>query len=128
MSAARSVLSVYQDYLRQGQLAYQYSQRAGRAVFFPREVCPFTGSTMLEWRVSAGQGTIYSTSMVHRRGEEPYNVALIDMDEGFRLMARVMSHDAGQVKIKIGARVRFEQADEHEGTPFPVFAVEANKD
>ena len=67
---------------------YQFSPEAGRAVFYPRMLCPFTGSDRLEWRISKGLGTVYATTVVHPIEGKPFNVALIDCDEGFRLMSR----------------------------------------
>jgi uncharacterized OB-fold protein len=84
-----SPLAVYQAHLEEGELARQWSLDANRAVFSPRVICPFTGSERLEWRLSAGLGTVYATTVVHPREGVPYNVALIDCDEGFRLMSRV---------------------------------------
>ena len=100
-----SPLAVYQSYLDKGELAYQWSPEAGRAVFYPRLVCPFTGSTALEWRVASGLGTVYATTVTHPQQGAPYNVALIDCDEGFRLMSRVEAIDP--IYVKIGMRVRF---------------------
>ena len=79
-----SPLALYQAHLEAGELAYQWSPEANRAVFYPRVICPFTGSDRLEWRVSAGLGTVYATTVTHPREGAPYNVALIDCDEGFR--------------------------------------------
>jgi len=104
-AAAMSPYGTYLDYLKQGKLAYQFSPDAGRPVFFPRVVCPYTGSTRLEWRVSKGLGTVYSASTVFPRKGEPYNVSLVDCDEGFRLMSRVEGWPAEDVCI--GMRVRF---------------------
>src|SRR5690242_9461887 len=82
----RSPLAIWQDHLRAGQLAYQFSPDVGRAVFYPRMLCPFGGKAPLEWRISAGLGTVYSISLVHPVKGEPYNVALVELDEGFRMM------------------------------------------
>ena len=100
-----SPLAVYQAHLEKGELAYQWSPEANRAVFYPRVICPFTGSDRLEWRVSAGLGTVYATTVTHPHQGEPYNVALIDCDEGFRLMSRV--EDIAAEAVSIGMRVRF---------------------
>jgi uncharacterized OB-fold protein len=102
---AESPLAVYQAHLDKGELAYQWSPQAGRAVFYPRVLCPFTGSDRLEWRLSAGFGTVYATTVTHPREGAPYNVALIDLDEGFRMMSRV--EDLPPEAVKIGMRVRF---------------------
>ena len=63
--AIRTLRSTHIWSSRKGELAYQFSPEAGRAVFYPRVLCPFTGSAKLEWRVSKGLGTVYSTTVVH---------------------------------------------------------------
>ncbi len=121
----QSPLTVYLDHLERGELAYQFSLAAGRPVFFPRVLCPFTGSDRLEWRVSAGIGTVHATTVVHPAEGAPYNVALIDCEEGFRMMSRVeeIAHD----KVRIGLRVRFRvHRPSGDEPPYPVFVpVEA---
>jgi uncharacterized protein len=120
--AAVAPLETYLAHLAQGALAFQRT-RDGRAVFFPRLAAPRTGETGLEWQVSAGLGTVYSATTIHPKGEPAYNVSLIDMDEGFRLMSRVEGVDAASVRIGLRVRVRIER--DAEGTPLPVFdAVE----
>jgi uncharacterized protein len=101
----QSPLAIYQGHLERGELAYQWSPAAGRAVFYPRVICPFTGSTALEWRIASGLGTVYATTATHPAQGEPYNVVLIDCDEGFRLMSRV--EDIDPMQVRIGMRVRF---------------------
>jgi uncharacterized protein len=83
---------VFAEHCARGQLAYQVDVD-GTAVFYPR-VGPY------EWRVSEGVGTVYSTTIVRRRGEEPRDVSLIDVDEGFRMMSTVRGGG------RIGMRVR----------------------
>ena len=96
-----SPLSIFTDHMRRGELAYQFSPAAGRAVFFPRLVCPYSGSTELEWRISKGLGTVYSFTTVRAENGD-YNVVLIDLDEGFRMMSTIVgATDA----IRIGTRV-----------------------
>jgi uncharacterized protein len=117
---APSPLTSYLAHLERDQLAYQWSPQAGRAVFYPRVLCPFSGSDQLEWRVSKGLGTVYSTTVVHPQDGAPYNVALIDCDEGFRLMSRVegVAPDA----VRIGMRVRFRaHRPGGEAAPIPIF-------
>ena len=50
-------------------------------------------------------GVVYSTSDVHAR-EETYNVSLVDLDEGYRVMSTV------HVGVEIGTRVRGRVDDE----------------
>jgi uncharacterized OB-fold protein len=115
-----SPYGTYLRYLREGKLAYQRSGSTGRAVFYPRVLCPETGEDTLQWQVSQGLGTVYSTTVVYPRKGDPYNVALIDCDEGFRLMSRVERVPADAVSI--GMRVRCAvHAPAGEEDPYPVF-------
>lgn len=121
-NAKKSPLGIYNEHLQRGELAYQFSPEAGQAVFYPRVICPYTGSENLEWRVSKGLGTVHATTVVHPAQGEPYNVCLIDVDEGFRLMSRV--EDMDPMAVKIGQRVRFRA--HHPGgdeAPIPVFTA-----
>jgi uncharacterized OB-fold protein len=88
----RSPADVYAEHCARGQLAYQVDAD-GQAVFHPR-----LGA--YEWRVSKGEGTVYATTTVRPRGKEPYDVSLIDLDEGFRMMSRVRGGG------RVGQRVR----------------------
>ena len=122
-----SPYGVYVDYLRKGVLAYQYSTEADRAVFYPRVRCPYSGKECLEWRISQGKGTVYSTSIVYPRKGDPYNVALIDLDEGFRMMSKVIS--VAPDAIEIGQRVVFQALSEEDlDDPIPVFVLMGNEE
>jgi uncharacterized protein len=111
----------YARYLGEGRLAFQHCTGCGRAVFYPRVLCPYCGSTSLEWRESSGRGTVYAATAIYHRDREPHNVALVDLDEGFRIMSRVEGIAAEEVQI--GMRVSFE-AREEEGEPVAVFLPE----
>jgi uncharacterized OB-fold protein len=121
VNAATSPLSEYLAHLEKGELAYQFSPEANAAIFYPRVICPITGSDKLEWRISQGMGTVHATTVVYPQRGDPYNVALIDMDEGFRLMSRV--EDIPPLDVRIGMRVRFRlHPAEGDEPPYPVFA------
>jgi uncharacterized OB-fold protein len=107
----------YQRGLADSELRFQRCGDCGDAVFYPRTVCPFCGGVELGWETSAGAGTVYATTTMAPRDADPYNVALIDLDEGFRMMSRV--DGIPSLEVEIGARVRLEFADE--GGPVPVF-------
>jgi hypothetical protein len=115
-----SPLTAYIAFLERGELGYQFSPSANAAVFYPRVIAPKTGEADLEWRVSKGLGTVYATTVVHQQKGEPYNVALIDIDEGFRMMSRVEGVEARGVKIGMRVRFRVHRAEGDE-PPYPVF-------
>jgi hypothetical protein len=112
----RSPADVYAEHCRRRELAYQVDP-AGHPVFRPRV-------GFGDWRVSAGLGTVYATTVVRRRGEEPRNLVLVDVDEGFRMMSRVVGMAPEDVRIGMRVRVAWEQPD-GEDPPVPVFEASA---
>lgn len=118
--SAESPLATYIGHLKRGELGYQFSPSLGKAVFYPRVIAPQTGAADLEWRVSKGLGTVHATTVVHPQQGSPFNVCLVDVDEGFRLMSRV--EDIAPTAVKIGMRVTFRvHTPDGDEDPYPVF-------
>ena len=67
------------------------------------------------WRVSDGLGTVYATTTVRSPGEDPYDLSLVDLDDGVRLMSRIVG--VAPDDVRIGMRVRLAWDGE-----VPVFA------
>ena len=78
----------------------QRSRSTGEHVFYPRVAAP-NGRQDLEWVEASGEGTVYAMT-VNRSREGAYNVALVDLVEGPRLMSRI----EGTESLPIGAKVR----------------------
>ncbi len=116
--AETSPLAVFREYCDKGDLAYQVTED-GEAVFYPRLVAPETGGA-LEWKVSKGLGTVYATTTLHPRNGEPYDVSMIDLDEGFRMMSRVENIDPTEVKIGMRVKVRMIPGTDDQPV-YPVF-------
>jgi uncharacterized OB-fold protein len=112
----------YRRHLEKGKLGYQRCTDCSAAVFDPRVLCPFCGSSELEWRESVGRGTVYATTAVHSRNRDTRNVILVDLDEGFRMMSWVEGVRADEVEI--GTRIRFEVRQGEEDEPVAVFVRE----
>src|SRR3546814_18929071 len=72
-------------------------------------VCPHCGSGQLDWITPSGKGTVYSTTVVRRKPEHggAYNVALVDLEEGVRMMSRVdgIAPDAVAIGMAVQASV-----------------------
>ncbi|WP_223444056.1 Zn-ribbon domain-containing OB-fold protein [Pseudomonas sp. BF-R-19] len=97
----------YQRYLEglaRGALAYQHCHDCDQAVFYLRPCCPHCGSVELGLRDSQGLGTLYSSSVVYDK-EHHYNLVLVDLDEGFRMMSTVAGCDAPPIGARVRARV-----------------------
>ena len=50
------------------------------------------------------RGVVHATTVVRPRGEEPYNVCLVDLDDGVRVMGRV--EGLAPQDVTIGLRVQ----------------------
>ena len=116
----KSPYGTFLEHCKKGELAYQINADDGKAFFYPRAVAPGTGSDNVQWRVSKGLGTVYATTVVYTKDQPPHNVALIDVDEGFRMMSRVEDVDPLEVKIGMRVKVRIHPGDEKQ-PPYPVF-------
>ena len=115
-------MAAYEAALRDGIFMIQRCEACSRHVFYPRVLCPHCASAKLDWVRPRGTGTVYSTTVVRRSEAKggPYNVALIDLDEGVRLMSRV--EDIAPEDVRIGMRVRVSIGSVN-GTPAPVFRL-----
>ncbi len=91
----------YRAFLAEGRFMIQRSRSTGTHVFFPRGMVPGTGERDLEWVGASGDGVVYAIT-VNRAREGSYNVALVDLAEGPRMMTRIEGADT----LPIGARVR----------------------
>lgn len=99
--------SDFQRFLAEGRFMLQRSRQTGAYVFYPRVAEPGTGSTDLEWVEASGRGVVYSTTVVRQRPPTPnYNVALIDLEEGVRMMSRVEGIAPEEVSIGMAVRAK----------------------
>lgn len=102
----------YHAFLEQGHFMIQRSRSSGRHVFYPRVAEPMTGATDLEWVEASGRATVHAVTIIPRRPPEPpYNVVLVDLAEGPRMMARVdgVAPDAIRIGMSVEARIVTEQ-------------------
>lgn len=106
--AAPSLAAPFVEGLARGELRYQACAACGAPQTLARYACRSCGATRLEWRTAAGRGTVYAVTVVARAPSEefralaPYTLAIVELDEGPRLMG----HAAPGVAI--GDRVRAE--------------------
>jgi len=108
----------YRAHLRDGRFMIQRSRSTGVHTFYPRVAIPGTGEQDLEWVAASGLATVYAIT-VNRTREGSYNLALVDLDEGPRMMTRI----DGVETVPIGARVRA-RVIEQDGAPLVVFVPE----
>jgi hypothetical protein len=94
-------LQRHQAALDQGEFWIQKCQSCHTHVYFPREMCPHCGSDAVDFVAPSGLGTVYAVTTVRRKPADggDYNVSLIDLDEGPRLMSTITNLPPDRVKI-----------------------------
>jgi uncharacterized protein len=98
------------DALREGCLRFQRCSRCTHAWLPPRDACPVCLSPNPNWENSAGSGKVISFVIYHVAYSDafkdrlPYNVSLIELDEGFRILSNIIECPDGS-RIRIGDRV-----------------------
>lgn len=108
------------DGARAGELRIQACRSCGHRQLYGRRTCGACRSRDLTWRASRGLARVYSLTRVHGYGREPsappYVVALVDLDEGPRLMTRLVNGECA-----IGDRVKVCWHPRESGPPLPCF-------
>lgn len=107
--------ALFFDELRRGRIVFQLCHGCGAAIWYLRTVCPNCMESDLRVEYSAGVGTVYSLTTLYRPGNParaddiPYTVALVDLDEGIRLVGDLRADAAA---MGIGARVTARAAED----------------
>jgi len=99
----------FKKYLSEGKFMIQKSKSLDQFFFHPRVAFPGSGERDLEWLEASGNGVVHSTTCNRRLPEKggDFNLSLITLDEGPRMMARVEGIDPDKVEIgqKVKARI-----------------------
>lgn len=107
---------------REKRLVVQRCGACGHHQFYPRPFCLACESRQVEWAEVSGQGTIYSITTVRVPVDPalppPYQVAVIELAEGPRLLSNVEGLSA-----RIGQAVRLTWRERGALPPLPTFAV-----
>lgn len=113
----------YWDGAAAGELRYQCCVACKHVQLIPRSLCEKCHHEKLSWQVSQRDGTVLTFTIVHRaplpvfREMVPYTIVIVDMDEGFRVMANALPFCRERVKIGARVRVGFQQV---QGMALPV--------
>ncbi|MFT4011832.1 MAG: Zn-ribbon domain-containing OB-fold protein [Paracoccus sp. (in: a-proteobacteria)] len=108
---------------RDGKLVYQHCENCAFVQFPPRNLCAACGSDQPEWRESRRSGRVESFTVVHRapnalfRAKAPYVIALVQLDEGFRIMVNIFGDTA--CATRVGSLVRIVFASSEDGAILP---------
>lgn len=106
-----------------GELRIQRCTRCDERWFPPATHCPKCLSREVEWVTASGRGRVWSWIVMHQRyfqafeHELPYNVAMIELEEGPVMMSSLVEVEADQIRCDMPVTVRFEEATEEMSVP-----------
>lgn len=113
----------YWDAAARGELHMQHCGACGKWQFYPRPFCLHCESDDLQWQRVSGLGKIYTYTVNHRapnafmKARLPYVVAMVELDEGPRLMANVLGAQSADMAIGKRVQVVFEKASDEVTLP-----------
>jgi uncharacterized OB-fold protein len=100
---------------RQHRLVAQRCRDCGRLHHPPRPMCPECHSLDIEMVDLAGTGVLYSYAVLHHPQHPAFSyplvAALVDLDEGVRIVSNVVGVDPGEIRIGMELQVRFEPTE-----------------
>jgi uncharacterized protein len=96
------------------ELLIQKCRDCGNIRFYPRSICPHCLSYETDWGKVSGRGRIYSFTVSYRarspefKADVPYNVAIVELEEGVRLMSNIVGCKNEVLRIGLPVEVVFE--------------------
>ena len=105
------------DACNEERLIVQTCQSCGHKQFYPRALCVKCEGRDLVWREAVPNGTGHTFTIAHRaptpafKEDAPYLLALIDLDDGFRMMMNIVNTPHDAISIGMPVRITFEERD-----------------
>ncbi len=116
----------YWDGAQRGELMLQRCASCGHQPFPPGANCGACGSSDLRWHRASGKGTVYTYTVANRpphpvfSAQCPMVIAVVELEEGPRMMTNITSCDPGAVTVGMAVEVDFEPIDDS-NVVLPVF-------
>lgn len=106
----------YWDGLKEGELRFQRCNSCGNRWLPARESCPKCLAVDAEWCPASGRGKILSWVVYHTAyhdafaGRVPYDVTLVELEEGPRLLTNIVNGERGaRLRIDAAVTLKIEQ-------------------
>lgn len=102
----------YWDGAAAGKLMLQRCTQCGTIRHYPQLLCTNCYSDAVEWIEASGRGTVQSWTIAHHafhpafKGELPYTLLTVDLQEGPRAMGR-LEGDPAALRLGLPVRIRF---------------------
>lgn len=107
-----------------GELRIRTCESCGHRFRFAYRWCPACWSLDLGWEKASGRGRVSHFSVVHQApypawdGDTPYVLALVELEEGVRMMTNIVGCDPTTVAIGMAVTVDYERRGE---VALPIF-------
>ena len=117
----------YWQAAHEGRLDIPLCGDCGKHHFYPRAICPYCHSDNLNFDTVSGRGEVHTFTIARRPAgpafadDVPYVVALIELEEGPRMMSRIQTDDPE--KVHIGAKVEVTFVKASDEITFPYFTM-----
>jgi len=121
------VTKPFWDSVKEHAIKIQRGKTSGRYVFYPRAMMPGDLEEELEWVSVSGRGTLFAFSIPHRHANRafgsraPYVVALVELEEGARMLANLVDVEPTPEAVKIGMPLEIVYDDVTEEITLPRF-------
>ena len=105
------VTKPFWDSLKAHAIQLQRCGACDRFIHYPRPVCPSCLSDDLTWAPVSGRGIVHAFTIPHRHPNRefmangPYVVALIELDEGARILSNLIDVEPTPEAVKVGMPV-----------------------
>ncbi|MGD9891711.1 MAG: Zn-ribbon domain-containing OB-fold protein [Dehalococcoidia bacterium] len=102
------------DSAKRHALEMQRCGNCGRFRYPVADFCPRCLSPEFEWQAVSGNATLYSYIIVHQRYDPsfaddlPYNVAVVELDEGPRLVSNIVGIPNGDIRVGMPLTITYE--------------------
>ena len=106
----------FYGFCRRGELRFQRCRGCGAWRHVPREMCAECGCFEWEWAKSSGRGSIFTWTVITRAlhpafsDDVPFAPAVIELDEGVRLLSQVVDCPPGELEVGMPVEVTFDDA------------------
>ena len=115
------------DGLKERRLTIQRCNDCGKPYFYPRPFCPSCFSRNVSWFEASGKGKLYTFVINYRPppflGKEPSVLAVVELDEGPRMMTTLVGADPDPAHIHCDAPVTIEYDDVTDEVTLPRFRL-----
>ena len=110
------------DACNRGELVFQRCNNCGAAVFNPAPICRRCTSRDLTWTTSNGTGSVYSWTTIWRPQTPafvvPYVAAIVDVDEGYQMVANIVECEAEDIFAGMPVGVEFHSIGSDMSLPY----------